>query len=122
MHFSQRPKKPLAFLANRNMPTPRKIHPMQPKKKILNSLIMSNLKKFIRRFDPQSPRSLCQSRTSKTKRSRGDHGRPHVAAKQMLEVMHKTLAPRLHGQPQRMIEKTLAEWSDSLASILRESL
>ena len=49
-------------------------------------------------------------------------GRPHVAAKQMLEVMPKSLAPRLHGQPQKAIENTLAEWADRLASILRESL
>ena len=49
-------------------------------------------------------------------------GRPHIAAKQMLEVMPKTLAPRLHGQPQKAIENTLAEWADNLAAILRESL
>ncbi len=49
-------------------------------------------------------------------------GRPHVAAKQMLEVMPKTLAPRLHGQPQKAIENTLAEWADRLAETLRESL
>ena len=49
-------------------------------------------------------------------------GRPHIAAKQMLEVMPKTLAPRLHGQPQKAIENALAEWADRLAAILRESL
>ena len=49
-------------------------------------------------------------------------GRPHVAAKQMLEVMPKSLAPRLHGQPQKAIETTLAEWADRLAETLRESL
>ena len=49
-------------------------------------------------------------------------GRPHIAAKQMLEVMPKSLAPRLHGQPQKAIEKTLAEWADRLAETLRESL
>lgn len=49
-------------------------------------------------------------------------GRPHVAAKQMLEVMPKTLAPRLHGQPQKAIEKTLAEWADTLTSIIRKAL
>lgn len=49
-------------------------------------------------------------------------GRPHIAAKQMLEVMPKSLAPRLHGQPQKAIERTLGEWADSLAAILRESL
>lgn len=49
-------------------------------------------------------------------------GRPHIAAKQMLEVMPKTLAPRLHGQPQKAIEKTLAEWADTLTSIIRKAL
>lgn len=49
-------------------------------------------------------------------------GRPHIAAKQMLEVMPKTLAPRLHGQPQKAIETTLAEFADNLAAILRQSL
>lgn len=49
-------------------------------------------------------------------------GRPHIAAKQMLEVMPKSLAPRLHGQPLKAIENTLAEWADRLAETLRESL
>jgi hypothetical protein len=49
-------------------------------------------------------------------------GRPHIAAKQMLEVMPKTLAPRLHGQPQKAIERALGVWADNLAAILRESL
>lgn len=49
-------------------------------------------------------------------------GRPHIAAKQMLEVMPKTLAPRLHGQPQKAIEKTLAEWADSLTDLIRKTL
>jgi hypothetical protein len=49
-------------------------------------------------------------------------GRPHVAAKQMLEVMPKTLAPRLHGQSQKAIETTLAEFADNLAAVLRQSL
>ncbi len=48
--------------------------------------------------------------------------RPHVAAKQMLEVMPKALAPRLYAQPQKTIETTLAEWCDRLAETLRESL
>ena len=48
-------------------------------------------------------------------------GRPHIAAKQMLEVMPKTLAPRLHGQPQKAIERTLAEWADNLTEILRQA-
>lgn len=49
-------------------------------------------------------------------------GRPHIAAKQMLEVMPKTLAPRLHGQPQKTIEKTLAEWADGLTGLIRKAL
>jgi hypothetical protein len=48
--------------------------------------------------------------------------RPHNAAKQMLEVMPKALAPRLYGQPQKTIETTLAEWADNLAAVLRQSL
>jgi hypothetical protein len=48
--------------------------------------------------------------------------RPHNAAKQMLEVMPKALAPRLYGQPQKTIEATLAEWADNLAATLRQSL
>jgi hypothetical protein len=49
-------------------------------------------------------------------------GRPHVAAKQMLEVMPKTLAPRLFGQPQKTIETTLSEWCDALTDLIRKSL
>jgi len=49
-------------------------------------------------------------------------GRPHVAAKQMLEVMAKTLAPRLHGQPQKSIEKTLGDWADTLTEVIRKSI
>ena len=48
--------------------------------------------------------------------------RPHNAAKQMLEVMPKSLAPRLYGQPQKAIERALGVWADSLTAILRESL
>jgi hypothetical protein len=48
--------------------------------------------------------------------------RPHVAAKQMMEVMPKTLAPRLYGQPQKTIEKTLADWLDTLTGIIRKSI
>ncbi len=47
--------------------------------------------------------------------------RPHVAAKQMLEVMPKSLAPRLFGQPQKAIERALGEWADSLTEILRQA-
>ena len=49
-------------------------------------------------------------------------GRPHVAAKQMLEVMPKSLAPRLYGQPQKSIEKTLADWADKLTETIRREL
>lgn len=48
--------------------------------------------------------------------------RPHRAARPMLESMAKTLAPRLHGQPQKAIEKTLSEWADALAAVIRESI
>ena len=48
--------------------------------------------------------------------------RPHIAAKQLLEVMPKTLAPRLHGQPQKTIEATLAEWADNLTTIIRKAI
>jgi hypothetical protein len=49
-------------------------------------------------------------------------GRPHVAAKQMLEVMPKSLAPRLFGQPQKAIEAALSEWCDSLTDLIRKAL
>jgi len=48
--------------------------------------------------------------------------RPHIAAKQLLEVMPKTLAPRLHGQPQKTIEASLAEWADNLTTIIRQAI
>jgi hypothetical protein len=48
--------------------------------------------------------------------------RPHIAVRQTLEVAAKTLAPRLHGQPQRAIEKTLAEWIDALTALIRQSI
>lgn len=48
--------------------------------------------------------------------------RPHIAAKQMLETMAKTLAPRCHGQPQKAIEKTLGDWADTLAEVIRKSI
>lgn len=48
--------------------------------------------------------------------------RPHIAAKQMMEVMPKTLAPRLYGQPQKAIEKTLGDWLDTLTAIIRKSI
>ena len=48
--------------------------------------------------------------------------RPHIAAKQMLETMAKTLAPRCHGQPQKAIEKTLGDWADTLAEVIRKAI
>ncbi len=48
--------------------------------------------------------------------------RPHIAVRQTLEVAAKTLAPRLHGQPQKAIEKTLAEWIDALTALIRQSI
>jgi hypothetical protein len=48
--------------------------------------------------------------------------RPHQAAAQMLAVMPKQLAPRLHNQPAREIERTLAEWCDNLADVIRRSI
>ncbi|MFZ9920947.1 MAG: hypothetical protein ACO3FQ_07295, partial [Terrimicrobiaceae bacterium] len=48
--------------------------------------------------------------------------RPHIAVRQTLEVAAKTLAPRLHGQPQKSIEKTLAEWIDNLTTIIRKAI
>ena len=48
--------------------------------------------------------------------------RPHIAAKQLLEIMPKTLAPRLHGQPQKTIEASLAEWADNLTTIIRQAI
>ncbi|MFZ4536885.1 hypothetical protein [Propionivibrio sp.] len=48
--------------------------------------------------------------------------RPHLAAKNMLDGLPKTLAPRLVGQPQKAIEKTLAEWADSVLSAIRKGI
>lgn len=48
--------------------------------------------------------------------------RPHLAAKNMLDGGAKTLAPRLHGQPQKAIEKTLAEFFDTLMSVIRKGI
>ena len=48
--------------------------------------------------------------------------RPHIAAKQLLEVMPKTLAPRLYGQPQKSIENTLGDWADTLTEIIRKKI
>lgn len=49
-------------------------------------------------------------------------GRPHIAVRQTLEVAPKTLAPRLHGQSQKSIEKTLSEWIDNLTGLIRQSI
>jgi hypothetical protein len=40
----------------------------------------------------------------------------------MLAVMPKQLAPRLHNQPVREIERTLAEWCDGLAEVVRAGI
>jgi hypothetical protein len=49
-------------------------------------------------------------------------GRPHVAARGMIEIMPKSLAPRLFSQPQKAIERTLAEWCDRLTETIREAI
>ena len=48
--------------------------------------------------------------------------RPHLAAKQMLDGMPKTLAPRLFGQTQRAIERSLADWADTLLGVIRKGI
>jgi len=48
--------------------------------------------------------------------------RPHIAARQMIEVMPKTLAPRIHNQPQKSVERTLAEWCDRLTDVIRSGI
>jgi len=48
--------------------------------------------------------------------------RPHITAKQMLEVMPKTMAPRVHGQPIKTTEQMLAEWCDNLTTIIRKGI
>jgi hypothetical protein len=48
--------------------------------------------------------------------------RPHVAARGMIEIMPKNLAPRLYNQPQKAIEKTLAEWCDRLTETIRSKI
>jgi hypothetical protein len=49
-------------------------------------------------------------------------GRPHIAAKQMLESFAKRLAPRLYGQSQKAIENTLAEEIDKVTEVIRKSI
>ena len=49
-------------------------------------------------------------------------GRPHIAVRQTLEVAAKTLAPRLHGQPQKSIEKTIGDWIDKLTALIRQAI
>jgi hypothetical protein len=48
--------------------------------------------------------------------------RPHVAARGMIEIMPKNLSPRLFNQPQKAIEKTLAEWCDRLTETIRSKI
>ena len=48
--------------------------------------------------------------------------RPHVAVKQTLDIMPKTLAPRLFNQPQKAIEQTLADWVDNLTALIRAGI
>ena len=48
--------------------------------------------------------------------------RPHVAVKQTLDIMPKTLAPRLFNQPQKAIEQTLADWIDNLTAMIRAGI
>jgi len=48
--------------------------------------------------------------------------RPHLACKNMLDGLPKTLAPRLAGQPQKAIEKTLAEWADTVLAVIRKGI
>jgi hypothetical protein len=48
--------------------------------------------------------------------------RPHVAVKQTLDIMPKTLAPRLYNQPQKAIEQTLADWVDNLTAMIRAGI
>ncbi len=48
--------------------------------------------------------------------------RPHLACKQMLDGLPKTLAPRLAGQPQKSIEKTLGEWADTVLEVIRKGI
>jgi hypothetical protein len=49
-------------------------------------------------------------------------GRPHVAARGMIEIMPKNLAPRIYGQSQREIERTLSQWCDKLTATIREAI
>ena len=48
--------------------------------------------------------------------------RPHITAKQMLEVMPKTMAPRVHGQPIKTTEQMLAEWCDNITAIIQKAI
>jgi len=49
-------------------------------------------------------------------------GRAHIAAKQLLESMPKTLAPRLAGMSQKQVEKMLSEWADTITSVMRNAI
>jgi hypothetical protein len=48
--------------------------------------------------------------------------RPHVAARGMIEIMPKNLAPRIYGQSQREIERTLSQWCDRLTETIRSKI
>ena len=50
------------------------------------------------------------------------YGKPHQTAGTMLGGMPKQIAPRLVGQPVREIERTLAEWCDTLAAQIFKTL
>ena len=39
---------------------------------------------------------------------------PHLIVREMLSIAPKTLAPRLYGLPQKAIEESLVEWTNSV--------
>jgi hypothetical protein len=45
-----------------------------------------------------------------------------VAARGMIEIMPKNLAPRIYGQSQREIERTLSQWCDRLTETIRSKI
>jgi hypothetical protein len=48
--------------------------------------------------------------------------RPLNASRSIIETMPKGLAPRLYGQPQKEIERTLADFASRLIETMRQSL
>lgn len=48
--------------------------------------------------------------------------RPHIACKHMIDVMPKTMAPRVHGLPQKDIESFLVDWCDQLTTAIRKGI